>query len=170
MLRFAKLTVWVQVAFLAHVAVAEPDYVPFVISVSAPQKDVLVGSEVAIHITGVNIGHVPVEMNQKLKDKLLSGYNVIVRDATGRELQRRAGARECHPDNDKPMVVPCKGKFVITTLQPGERVDEDLMLSDEYDLTSPGDYIITVQRIIHLTDGAGPKEIAKSNELVITVK
>jgi len=62
------------------------------------------------------------------------------------------------------------GSYVGYLLEPGESREEDLIVSNLYDLSQPGQYTITAsRRLSDIATDPNSKLVAKSNTLMITV-
>ena len=181
---------------IAELALALPqgDQVPFSITISAAENAFKAGSEVRIRLVFKNISDhevfyrrgpgTGVEPHGELSAE------VEVHDAKGelvpetryqRILRGTDDTRANPATPDKPGAAPAtsdrseprpliRGSFTGSMLKPGESREEDIVVSELYDLSQPGRYTITAsRRLSDLANDPNSKIIAKSNALMITI-
>jgi hypothetical protein len=103
---------------------------------------------VRLDIRVVNTSDQPIFIWQEGYGRAESANHIEVRDASGNPLPRTDGPIVLK--DGKPVHLPInwltrKGTF----LKPGEKSDDFSILSNMFDLTRPGKYLVTVEQDIH---------------------
>lgn len=192
----SKGLLWLLVAGLGAptLALHQADHAPFSITISAANNVVKAGSEVRIRLVFKNTSaeHVPYKRSpgEGVEPRGEFFTDVEVRDARGelvsetkyhRALRGKVdtSANRATPErsdaspaiSERPEPRPFMiGSFVRTMLKPGEFREEDIVISNLYDLSQPGQYTVSASR--HLSNAATDaksKLVAKSNTLMITI-
>ena len=127
---------------------------PFSIVITTPDATVRPDGDVAIKIRLTNTSDHPINASYQVIWGINEGYKYEVRDTNGNVLPR------------KEQKGGAEGSLRFRTLNPGESLQNNVVLSRVYDMSSPGEYVIQVSRNIsgNETDG-----VVKSNKLKITV-
>lgn len=141
-------------------AQAGSDGHPFTITISADHGIIRVGDEARVHVVLTNISDQDLVVRRSVDPySAEQHYTIRVRDkdqkdAPETEYGRRAMQRQLI------------GSDSAKILKPGEKLEEDTVLSRVFGLTSPGEY--GVQFLRPVSDN--PKaEVVKSNTITITV-
>lgn len=133
---------------------------PFSISISASPETVKVGEAARVHVVLTNISDQELVLRRSLNPSAAeTHYTVRVFDKNGKdapetEYGRHAGLRQL------------VGSDSAALLRPGEKLEEDTVLSNLVAFTSPGKYEVQLSRPV----SDDPKaEVVKSNMITITV-
>ena len=132
----------------------------FTVSITAPEAVVTVGSDVKLKVVFVN---------RTDKDIHYAGaggsarngpaFETDIRDSEGKAVSETRQGLKLHGKDPHPWA----GSVFAATAHPGEKIEEQLLLNDEYDLNKPGKYTIQVRE-------RNPKfEAVRSNTISITV-
>lgn len=158
--------------------------IPFSITISTAQQVFKVGSKVTIRLLFKNTsdGEVPYERGLGIGVEPHGEFftNVEVRDAKGelapeteyyRLLRGKPDPSPRPFTSERPKPRPSiTGSFVGYLLKSGEAREEDISVSQLYDLSQPGQYTISAwRRLSDVATNPGSKIIAFSNTLAITV-
>jgi hypothetical protein len=131
---------------------------------SNKQERFKVGDEIRIHVSRKNTSEKPVPTAPTIPTAETS-YKVFVEDADGHLAKETPFGRTLRTGKgehgEETVTVAKSGLFRY--LQPGETMNEEIVLNRLYDLSTPGRYTVYVQLRGDL-DGSG-----KSNKLTITL-
>lgn len=127
---------------------------PFSIAITTPDANIKPDGEVVIQIRLTNTSNHPINAGYHVLWGINEGYAYEVRDRSGNILPRNEpkGGGE--------------GSFRQRTLNPGESLQNTVVLSSVYDMSSPGEYVVQVSRSISGNEKDG---VVKSNTIKITV-
>lgn len=138
---------------------------PYSLAIKARQNVVKVGSEVRVKISLTNTSNHEIVVSREKGNALGElDYKVDVRDETGGLARKTKYLRAIQGENtgETTVTVSSPGLFSV---QPGKSLEEeDVVVSNLYDLSKPGKYAIQVER----TDETS-KTAVKSNTITITV-
>jgi hypothetical protein len=140
---------------------------PFTLTLSSPQSTIHAGSEVKIDITLTNVSQQDIYYFPVITGRpsdMEGGFRLDVRDSENKRVQETAHGMKVH--DSEPTRTPHRGSVFSTrqTIKPGGTLLRSRVLSEEFNLSKPGQYTVQAERadpLTHLT--------AKSNKLVITV-
>jgi len=133
---------------------------PFTITITAPTEVVKVGDEVRVHAVLTNVSDKEILARGSPKGaRAETNYTVQVHDRNGNEAPETEYGRAARMHQ-------FAGSVLKVLLKPGEKMEEDTILGKQFDLSSPGDYLVRLSRPV----SNDPKDgIVKSNEITITV-
>jgi len=154
-LRFALVTCLAGVTGALQQA-SSADQQVALIDVTAIKPVVSIGSPVELRIRLTNTSDHDINASASYDRDLNISYQYSVRTEEGSDLQPRA---------------PTKGRAIngtskIRNLRPGESAEDMTNISNEYEFTSPGKYVVQLSRVIAWDTG---NQTVKSNEITITV-
>jgi hypothetical protein len=130
------------------------------LSISLPQQVVKAGSSVEVDITRKNISKHPVGVGQVV-GTVERDYEVIVCTSDGHPVPETEFGRKIHgPDKDRDRFE----SIVLGTLNPGQKMHQQLYANAIYELTSPGTYSIQVAQIDSTSN-----LVIRSNTVTLTV-
>ena len=98
------------------------------------------GAKVGVRVSAINESHHPVTYNNR---NPYCDYLFTVRSSDGTSVAETDLKKQLNCGGDQLMIT---GRNIVITLKPGKSVYEDLPLTDEYDLSKPGQYSIKVER------------------------
>jgi hypothetical protein len=144
------------VALLMGVSTTAQSSDPFSLSLSAPST-VKAGSDVYVQVAMRNLSDGPVDCSRAYSNALDLRYRFLVRGESGNQIKRRVSK---HPE------LGGAGSITTCTLDPGESTPaEDNLISNMYNLKSPGKYTVQALRGVE-----GPSErYIGSNVVTIVV-
>ncbi len=129
---------------------------PFSLTLSAPST-VKAGSDVYVQVAMNNLSGTPVDCSRAYSNALDLRYRFLVRDESGNQVKKRVSK---HPELEGA------GSITTCTLDAGKSTpSEDNLISNMYNLKSPGQYTVQALRG---ADGASEKYVA-SNVVTIVV-
>src|SRR5258706_741466 len=139
--------------------VAQPEKPPFTITISTPQVTVKAGLDVRLKVTMMNTS------DRDINYTVGTGpiIDIDIRDAGGKPLSETPDGRKIH-GTDRKVAGPGSGTVVRVPLKPGETLDGESILNQEYDLSIPGKYTIQAVRADPIS-----KNVVKSNTITVTV-
>jgi hypothetical protein len=130
----------------------------FLISISAPSKEVQVGSDARVVITLRNTAeHQILFAHRPGKDSPEFSYTIVVRNAAGHVMEETTYAREARERADS------EGR-TVDYVQPGESVMQTAHLGKLVSLSKPGEYRVKVSRRDPATHA-----VVVSNEITVDV-
>jgi len=127
---------------------------PFAIAVRADKSQIEAGDPIAITVRLTNTSKQEINASSSWESGTDMGYEYDIRDSNGHLYER------------KTHTGPISDTSKIRTLKPGESMEESTLVSEEYDLSRPGEYVIQLSRRIHGNPG---DDAVKSNSITITV-
>jgi hypothetical protein len=134
---------------------------PFTITISAHEETVKVGEEARVHIVLTNISDQALVFRRSVNPFTAElHYTILVHDKSGKDAPETEYSRHAR-------LHQLIGSDSATLLKPGEKLEEDTVLSTLFDLASPGEYEVQLSR--PASEESGEKEIVKSNKLTITI-
>ena len=130
---------------------------PFSIKLSAVSS-VKAGSDVYVQVSMHNLRDKPVDCTVASSNAIDLRFKFLVKDTAGNILKRKTGK---HPELEGA------GSIKMCSLDAGESTaPEDNLISNMYDLSSPGQYTVVVSRAV---DDVRPEQYVQSNLITITV-
>ena len=148
---------------VGYAQTANPAKSPFTVTISADHPTPKVGEPLMIHIVLERVSHDPIIVSQERHTGNRGEYNyrITVVHVDGSAVpDTEEGYRLKHGTY--------VGEFSILEkqLRLGERIEEDADLNNVVEITTPGYYVVQVERTVGLHVGLG----IKSNKLLIRVK
>lgn len=138
---------------------AKPPKVPFVISISPEKQAVKPGSMVSIKIRLTSTSNHELSASSSYYDGVDVSYQQEVRNSEGNLAERHQAAQS-------QQIASLHGHSRLRTLKPGESAESVSVISPQYDVSQPGQYVIQLSRAI----SDNPKDgVVKSNKIVVTV-
>jgi hypothetical protein len=136
---------------------------PFSITISTETPTVKAGAEVSIKVRITNASNHDINASSAYYRGVDGGmdasYDEEVRDSKGNLAKRKQSSE---PESE----VPLTGSIRLRTLKPGESADAVTGVSQQYDMSRPGQYGIQLSRRI----SDNPKDgVVKSNKITVTV-
>lgn len=129
---------------------------PFSITVSVPKTEIKAGSSVELMVLLKNTSDYDINTSSTYYTGVDNGYQYDVRTERGAVV--------------RPKKQRIKGPLLLSgrmsTLKPGESHESTTMISDEFDMTKPGKYVIQLSRPI---SGNPHDGVVKSNKITVTV-
>jgi hypothetical protein len=126
---------------------------PFSITISGPPKEVKTGTSVEIKIRLTNTSDHEISLATFRANAVNISYKYDVRDSTGTLVEKKSRGRAV-------------GSVTQRTVQPGETVDEEAVISRVFDMSRLDQYEIQVSRGI----SGDPKDgVVKSNTITVRV-
>ncbi len=163
-MRLSKIVIIAIVTIMAatgYFGAAEDNKQPFTITISAYKDTVRIGEETRLHVVLANISDQSLVFRRSVSPITAEHhYTVLVHDKRGKNTQETEYGRHTR-------LHQLIGSDSAILLKPGEKLEEDAILSDVFDLTSPGEYEIQFLRPV--SEDPNEKEIVKSNTITITV-
>jgi uncharacterized protein (DUF58 family) len=139
----------------------------FSITISADQSTVKVGAPITIRILFKNTSNEEIALAKIPGDRKGEKHNLVdVRDADGKmppETEYKQ-ALEGKRDNVKGHVVLPMASNFTQFLKPGDVMQDNLDVTDLYDLSKPGRYTIQIERNDDIS-----KTLVKSNVVTVTI-
>lgn len=140
-----RLLVLLPVLATATVGHAQnaPTYEPnFSIVINTPQEIVKVGAEVKLKVVFTNNTAQPLHYATGVPGRGTGpGFDIDVRDSQGRRIPKTPyGLKVQGKARHRPFV----GSVFTATVQPGGAVEQEALLSKEYDISKPGKYTVRV--------------------------
>jgi hypothetical protein len=148
------------VATVVSVRAAGDGPQPFTIAIKVTNGALRVGDEVRIHVTLENVSSKQIMIRRTPSPaQAEEHYAVRVRYADGKDVPRT----EYGTAADSRQFA---GSKIKVRLMPGETMEEDTVLSKQFNLSSPGEYTVQLSRPVSddLKDG-----IVKSNKLTVSI-
>lgn len=137
----------------------------FSLTIAAPKEPLKAGAEFHLTVTVTNTSNSPISFVTSPgpipDDGLL--YEIHVRDQHGRSAPQSPYVR--NRDTHVPVHY---GSRLARTLKPGESFVDQVIVTEFYDLSSPGEYSITVARSMPARQNLGNGSVT-SNAVTITV-
>lgn len=127
---------------------------PFAIVISTSKVEVKAGDPVEIKIHLTNVSDQELDMSTSWERSLDVSYDYSIVDASGKQV------------NEVAHEGPSIGHIKNRSLRPGESVDETTLLSDAYNMSHLGKYVVQVSRTI--ADAPNNRPV-RSNKITITV-
>jgi hypothetical protein len=140
----------------AQVATSEPAQPPFSLVIRAVNADVKAGDGIELRVRLTNNSDHPIMASESWERGLSWSYNYDVHDASGNVPKRK--------DSEGPRVLTAK----IRILKSGESLESGTLLSEAYDMNTPGIYVAQLSREIYDTDHHRDG-VVKSNKITVTV-
>jgi hypothetical protein len=144
----------------------------YTITISTPESVIKVGSEVRLDVTTKNVSNQTIYMFFSTAPG--RDPEIHLRDSKGNPVLETPYGQKVHGTD--PNRRPFSGSVFgyQETLKPGETFEEKLNLSEEYDLSKPGEYTIQVRRHDVLSEDdlkSKSRTVAfvKSNTITITI-
>ena len=137
---------------------AEPT---FAVTIRLEPDVVKVNSEIRVKTTLINKSNGKVSFERSPEDMAELEFQVDVRDNQGNPAPLTEYGRQVIKHEGIPLATHFAG---FSTLQPGESLKCDVVITRLYDLSQPGKYTLQVQRIEDAL-----KMVAKSNTITVTV-
>lgn len=132
---------------------------PLSIAISAPQSSLKVGSDVRLEVTLTNTSNRRMLIKER---NPATDYEIDIRDERGTAVPGSDFGRKLK----EPPVIPMNSRNLGIYLRPNESTKESITLSELYDLSRPGKYLIQVERGV----SDNPKDgVVKSNKITVTV-
>lgn len=152
----------------------DPDKRPYTITISTSPR-ASVGSEVKLHITTKNTSDGTIYHIVRAGGPPGRNLDISVRDSKGNPVQETEHGRKIHGTD--PNREPWSGSVFTGRypLKPGDVLEEELNLAEEYDFSKPGKYSVQVLRSDITTDGeiksrsTSPLAVVKSNTITLTL-
>lgn len=143
--------------FFSLVSFAGTNGAPFSLTIVGPEAPVKSRSEIKIHVslTNTSAGVINMFDTSRYCDYQVE---VIVNGNPAKETEYKR-ALSC----EGPTIL---NRNVLITLKPQESTEDNLTITDLYDMASPGNYVVRVMRKVPKDLGQGT---ATSNALTITV-
>jgi hypothetical protein len=136
---------------------------PFIVTIQTAQSVVKVGSQIRVEVILTNTSGRDLGFTKSVGDETAeSNYLINVSDGHGKPVAETAHHRRVRAENSLPVTHSNQ----IVTLKPGERLKEQAILNNLYDIGRPGRYVIMAQRDVPQEQGKG---VVKSNAVTITV-
>jgi hypothetical protein len=136
------------------VSYAQATHQPFSITISAQKTDNKAGAPIAITVRLTDTSKQEINASSSWESGTDRGYEYDIRDSSGHLYER------------KTHTGPVSDSSKIQTLKPGESMEESTLVSEEFDLSRPGEYVVQLSRRIHGDPG---DDGVKSNSITITV-
>jgi len=161
----ARCTVWLSFLLLLALAYPQNPAKPFTISITSPSDTFQVGRAVPIDVTLTNTLDRDIGVAQSSPDQTYR-VKVIAQDGSSVTPTRRGA------ELNDPFAIDQIFSNIIRPLKPGEMLSERLNVTDLYDLSVPGRYMIQFMRPIpsklYSKDDVG-KGSVDSNKLEVTI-
>jgi hypothetical protein len=150
----------------------ESGKLPYSITISTSPR-ARIGSEVKLRITTKNISDETIYHISHAGGPRRRNLDISFRDREGRSVQETPLGRKLHGTDP----VPWSGSVFTARdpIKPGDVLEEDLSLTEEYNLTRLGEYLIQVLRSDIVTDeeikshSTRPLAVVKSNTITLTL-
>jgi hypothetical protein len=138
---------------------AKPPKAPFLISISPEKQVVKPGTTVSIKIRLTNTSNHELSAPSSYYDGVDVSYQQEVRNGAGNLAERDQAGQ---PQQEASL----NGHSKLRTLRPGESAESVSVISPQYDVSHPGQYVIQLSRPVsdNARDG-----VVKSNRIVVTV-
>lgn len=150
------------VATPACIAAVDDNKQPFTIVISARQETVKVGEEARVHVVLTNTSKQELFLRVSVGNTTAEQhYTVIAVEKSGKEVPETEYGRHAR-------LRQLIGSDSATLLKPGEKREEDIVLTSVFDLSSPGEYEIQISR--PASEEPDEMKIIKSNKITILVK
>ncbi len=161
MKKYQKFLATVLIVIVCHVVlVAQTDSIaPFSLSLSIASDHIKSGADIHLKLTTTNTFKEPITLS---KSNPSMEYEFDVRDAQNQPVSKTKYFKDLS-DQTKPIVIR---RLLKQMLKVGESADEEILISQYFELSQPGNYSIVIARRIPESLGNG---IVKSNTLVVTV-
>jgi hypothetical protein len=152
----SALTVAPEIVTAQGVQPAEPW---FSVTIAGPKANLSVGSDVKLRVLFVNNTDKDIRFPGAGPARSGPVFDIDVRDSGGKPLLETPYGLKMHGKDPHPW----SGSAFAATARPGDKIEEELILSKEYDISKPGNYTVQVLE-------RNPKFAAvKSNSITITV-
>jgi len=135
-------------------ATVEQNGQPFSIAVSARNTSFKAGEPIAIRVRLTNTSEHELNASASWERGVDMDYEYDIRDGSG-DLYERKERTGSISDTTK-----------IRSLKPGESVEDGTLVSEAYDMSRPGQYVVQLSRRINGNPG---DDVVKSNTIIITV-
>jgi hypothetical protein len=139
---------------------------PFVIKLSAQQTTFKKGSEIKLKVALTNTSNQQIFVRrEKRDDKAEFSYSFDVRDEAGKpapEAKYKRALKGEQPEGETTVVVSAPG---LVPIDPGQSLDEEVIVSKLFDLSVPGKYVIHAERLDDTSNVS-----VNSNVVTITVE
>lgn len=126
---------------------------PFSIVATPVNSSVPVGGAIDIKIRLTNNSDHEINVSGSWEHSMDMSYSYYVRDSNGNSPERKK--------HEGPITDTGK----VRSLSPGQSVDETTNVSETYEMSTPGEYVIQLSR--QAPDD--PKTVVKSNKITVTV-
>jgi hypothetical protein len=133
---------------------------PFATAISASNQTVRSGEEIRVHVVLTNASdHTIVAERVPGSDRAEAHYDISIKDRHGSivPLTEAGRATKAHRGD---------GSFIKMWIKPGEKMEENTILNNQFDLTNPGTYEIQLMRPASFDPKDGS---CSSNKITITV-
>jgi hypothetical protein len=159
-----KCALFVTLAVLPEIITAQgaqPAEPWFSVTIVGPKASVSVGSDVRLKVTFVNNTEQDIRYpGAGLPTRNGPVFDIDIRDSGGKPAQETTYGLRMHGKDVRPW---SGGSVFAATAHPGDKIEEELILSKEFDMSNPGDYTVQVRE-------RNPKlQVVKSNSITITV-
>jgi hypothetical protein len=131
----------------------------FSVTISTPEAIVSAGSDVKLKVIFANNTGKDLHYGVGGPGRGGPAFDIDVRDSEGKPVPETAYGLKMHGKDPHPWA----GSVFTVTSGPGKTMEEELILSKEYDLSKPGKYTVQTQ------GGKGATRTAKSSVITITV-
>jgi hypothetical protein len=142
---------------------------PFTITLTAPKNPLKIGSKIRVDIMLKNTSNTDISVSKSnAEDQAEFSYVIDVRDEKDEPPPKTEYARSLNGEdaNDPKHIKVVVSSDVISTLKPGETLNDIAVLNRLYDLSRPGKYVVQIGRQIPKELGRG---FVKSNAVTLTV-
>ena len=130
---------------------------PFIITISSAQGTVKAGDDVRVHAVLTNTSDKEILARHSARAEI--NYTVRVHDRNGKDAPETEYGHSARTHE-------FAGSVLKVLLKPGDIMEEDTLLNKEFELLSPGEYVIQLSRPVSNYPRDG---IVKSNEITVTV-
>jgi hypothetical protein len=149
-----QIGAWVWVLVLCAVplmgqAVSEP----FRLTITPESQTYRAGGQVVIRLIEENVSSRPISCTAWIVSATDENFRYELWDSAGKVLAPQSYIRE-------------SGSIKSCQLQPGRKLPHELLLSEKYDLSHPGEYRVQVSR--HVAGGS-KDDVVRSNSIIIKI-
>ena len=160
LIKFALLSALAVVPEIVAAQGATPAEPWFSVTITGPRASVSATSDVKLKVVFVN------NTKQDIRYAAAGGpgrdgpaFDLDVRDSVGKPAPETPYGLKMHGKDTAWR----GGSIFAATARPGDKIEEELILSEEYDMSAPGEYTVQAKE-------RNPKfEVVKSNRIAITV-
>lgn len=159
--RIITLAIVAIVAAPRFIAAAEDNKQPFTITISAYHETVKVGETIRLHVSLINISDQTLVFRRSVSPYTAEHhYSVQIHEKNGKDVLETEYGRHVR-------LHQLIGSDTAALLKPGEKLEEDIVLSTVFDLTSSGEFEVQLTRPV--SEEPNEKETVKSNIITIIV-
>jgi hypothetical protein len=160
LIKFALLSMLTAVPEIITAQGSQPVEPWFSVTITRPKVSVSVGSDVKLKVVFVNNTEQDIRYSGAGgPGRGGPGFDIDIRDSGGKPAPETPYGLKMHGKDTSWR----GGSVFAGTAHPGDKIEEELILSKEFDMSKPGDYTVQVRE-------RNPKfEVVKSNSITITI-